>query len=145
MEEIIKKLNQFLCDLEVMTVKLQNYHWNVQGKGFFRTHEQLEKYYNEMREQIDEIAEHILSLGYEPLGTMKDFINNSEIEEAKNEKIKSLEIVVNIMKDYKKLKEKTVQIKEQAEIQKDYATSSLMDDYIADYSKKLWMLNEITK
>ena len=31
--------------------------------------------------QIDEIAEHILSLGYQPLGTMQDFIKNSEIQD----------------------------------------------------------------
>ena len=31
MEENIKNLNEFLCNLEVMTVKLQNYHWNVKG------------------------------------------------------------------------------------------------------------------
>ena len=89
MEEIVKNLNEFLCDLEVMNVKLQNYHWNVNGKGFFITHEKLEEYYDEIRVQIDEIAEHILSLGYQPLGTMQDFMKNSEIQEAKNEKIKN--------------------------------------------------------
>ena len=71
MDEIIKNLNEFLCNLEVMNVKLQNYHWNVNGKGFFITHEKLEEYYNEIRVQIDEIAEHILSLGYQPLGTIQ--------------------------------------------------------------------------
>ena len=90
MEANIDNLNEFLSDLEVMSVKLQNYHWNVQGKGFFITHEKLEEYYDEIREQIDEIAEHILALGYQPLGTMQDFIKNSKIEEAKNEKIKKL-------------------------------------------------------
>ena len=80
MEEIVKKLNQFLCDLEVMNVKLQNYHWNVNGKGFFITHEKLEEYYDEIRVEIDEIAEHILALGYQPLGTMQDFMKNSEIQ-----------------------------------------------------------------
>ena len=63
MEEIVKNLNEFLCNLEVMNVKLQNYHWNVNGKGFFITHEKLEEYYNEIRVQIDEIAEHKLALG----------------------------------------------------------------------------------
>ena len=76
MEEIVRNLNEFLCDLEVFNVKLQNYHWNVNGKGFFITHEKLEEYYNEARVEIDEIAEHILTLGYQTLGTMQDFIKN---------------------------------------------------------------------
>ena len=145
MEENIKNLNEFLADLEVMTVKLQNYHWNVMGKGFFTTHEKLEEYYEEMREQIDEVAEHILSLGYQPLGTMKDFMQNSEIQEAKNEKIKSLEIVKSVIKDLQTLEQKAIKIKQEAENKSDHATSSMMDAYLQNYSKKLWMLNETIK
>lgn len=145
MEEIVKNLNEFLCNLEVMNVKLQNYHWNVNGKGFFVTHEKLEEYYDEIRVEIDEIAEHILSLGYEPLGTMQDFMKNSEIQEAKNEKIKTIPIVKNIIQDLNILKQKAVKIKEEAEKQSDYATSALMDNYLENYAKKLWMLNETIK
>lgn len=145
MEEIVKNLNSFLCNLEVMNVKLQNYHWNVNGKGFFITHEKLEEYYDEIREQIDEIAEHILSLGYQPLGTMKDFINNTEIQEANNVKIKSIPIIKNIIQDINILKQKALKIKQEAEKQSDYATSALMDNYLGNYSKKLWMLNETIK
>ena len=143
MEEIIKKLNEFLSDLEIMNVKLQNYHWNVTGKGFFITHEKLEEYYDETREQIDEIAEHILSLGAEPLGTMQDFIKNSEIQEAKNEKIKSLEIIKNVIKDLQTLQQKAITIKQEAEKQSDFATSAIMDNYLGNYAKKLWMLNQM--
>ena len=145
MEEIIKKLNEFLSDLEIMNVKLQNYHWNVTGKGFFITHEKLEEYYDETREQIDEIAEHILSLGAEPLGTMQDFIKNSEIQEAKNEKIKSLEILKKVIKDLQTLQQKATTIKQEAEKQSDFATSAIMDNYLGNYAKKLWMLNETIK
>ena len=145
MEEIVKKLNEFLCNLEVMNVKLQNYHWNVNGKGFFITHEKLEEYYNEIRVQIDEIAEHILAQGYQPLGTMQDFMKNSEIQEAKNEKIKSIPIIKNLIQDFGILKQKAVNIKEEAETKSDYATSALMDNYLGNYSKKLWMLNETIK
>ena len=145
MEEIVKNLNEFLCDLEVMNVKLQNYHWNVNGKGFFITHEKLEEYYDEIRVQIDEIAEHILSLGYHPLGTMQDFVTNSEIKEAKNEKIKSLPIIKIVIDDLNTLQRKEIKIKQEAENKSDYATSSLMDEYLKDYSKKLWMLNETMK
>lgn len=145
MEEIIKKLNEFLSDLEIMNVKLQNYHWNVTGKGFFITHEKLEEYYDETREQIDEIAEHILALGAEPLGTMQDFMKNSEIQEAKNEKIKSLEIIKNVIKDLQILQQKAIMIKQEAEKQSDHATSAIMDNYLGNYAKKLWMLNETIK
>lgn len=145
MEANIDNLNEFLSDLEVMSVKLQNYHWNVTGKGFFITHEKLEEYYDEIREQIDEIAEHILALGYQPLGTMEDFVKNSEIEEAKNEKIKSLPIIKNVIQDLNILQQKAIKIKQEAEKQSDHATSALIDNYLGNYAKKLWMLNQTIK
>ena len=59
MNELSKELNSFLADLAVFYRKLQNYHWNIIGKDFFVLHAKLEEYYDEINEQIDEIAEHI--------------------------------------------------------------------------------------
>ena len=145
MKENIKKLNELLSNLEVYNVKLQNYHWNVTGKGFFTTHEKLEEYYEEARIQIDEIAEHILAMGYQPLGTMKSFLESSEIKEAQNDKIKTLDIVEKVKEDIEILMKKVIQIKQNAEKDLDYGTSSLMDEYIKSYAKKLWMLKECEK
>ncbi len=140
---MIEKLNKLLSDLNVFYRKLQNYHWNVKGHDFFTIHAKLEEYYNEVNEQIDEIAEHILILNGQPLGTMKDYINTSDIEEAKNEKITSQEIFTEVIKDLEKLLEDVKQIKKCADENEDYPTSSLMDEYIENYGKKLWMLKQM--
>lgn len=145
MEEKIKNLNQLLCDLEIFAVKLQNYHWNVTGKGFFLTHEKLEEYYEEVRKQLDEVAENIIIHGAQPFGSMEDFVKHTQITEAKNEKIKSLEIIKNISKDLEILNKDVELIKQEADKSNDYLTSTLMDNYIEDYSKRIWMLNETIK
>ena len=108
---MIEKLNKLLSDLNVFYRKLQNYHWNVKGHDFFTIHAKLEEYYNEVNEQIDEIAEHILILNGQPLGTMKDYVNTSDIEEAKNEKITSQEIFTEVIKDLEKLLEDVKKMK----------------------------------
>ena len=140
---MIEKLNKLLSDLNVFYRKLQNYHWNVKGHDFFTIHAKLEEYYNEVNEQIDEIAEHILILNGQPQGTMKEYINTSDIEEAKNEKITSQEIFTEVIKDLEKLLEDVKQIKKCADENEDYPTSSLMDEYIENYGKKLWMLKQM--
>ena len=43
------------------------------------------------------------------------------------------------------LKQKVIQIKQIAEEKECYGTSALMDDYLMDYSKRIWMLNETLK
>lgn len=140
--ELEQKLNVFLADLNLFFRKLQNYHWNVQGNDFFVVHEKLEEYYNEINTQIDEIAEHILIIGGQPWGTMKDYLENSNISEAENKKIKSDVIFQNVVNDFSMLLKKVIEIKECADSKNEYSTSSLMDSYIEDYSKKIWMLKQ---
>ena len=143
MEEIVKNLNTFLSDLAVFYRKLQNYHWNIKGPHFFTLHEKLENYYDEINEQIDVIAEHILMLGYEPLGTMKDYLATTSIKEAKNEKVNDGIVIENLVEDYTILLQEANKIKKLADDKEAYATSSLIDDNISNYMKNLWMLKQL--
>ena len=142
--ELEKTLNEFLSDLNVFYRKLQNYHWNIQGEDFFEVHAKLEELYNQINEEVDEIAEHILILGGQPLGTLKDYLNNSKIQEAENKKVKSEEVYKNLITDYGTLLKKVIEIKEESENQKQYDTSSLIDEYILNYGKIIWMLKHVT-
>mgnify|MGYP001623209616 CR=1 FL=1 len=143
MDCLINKLNDFLCNLNVFYRKLQNYHWNVVGKDFFVVHSKLEEYYDEINKQVDEIAEHILVLGGQPLARMQDYLEKAEITEAENMKVKDDLVFKNITKDYETLLGNCIKIKEEADKTNNYATSSLIDEYILDYSKKLWMLKQM--
>lgn len=143
MEDIIKNLNELLSDLSVFYRKLQNYHWNIKGVNFFSIHAKLEEYYNWVNEQIDEVAEHILTLGYEPLGTMKDYLSLTKITEAKNEKICEDLVFTNVKEDMKIILDKLTTIKKLADENNCYITSSLMDEYMSSYAKKLWMINQM--
>lgn len=139
---ITEDLNLFLANLNVFYRKLQNYHWNIKGEDFFNVHEKLEEYYNDVNEQIDEIAEHILIIDGQPLGTMSDYLEITQIKEAQNEKICSKKIFEAILKDYNILIENATKIKEDADNEKRYATSALMDEYLQDFSKKVWMIRQ---
>ena len=140
MEKTAKALNELLCDFNVLFRKLQNYHWNITGNDFFEMHEKLEEYYECIYKQIDDVAEQIATLGYQPIGTMKDYLEFSQISEASNEKVQSAKIIPIIIKDFEILLSKFTMIKEHCEKEKVYITSALMDEYINDYSKKLWMI-----
>ena len=142
MENILNSLNTFLSDLNVFYRKLQNYHWNIKGKDFFVIHSKLEEYYNEINSEIDEVAEHILTLGGQPLGTLKDYMNETKITEAENKKVDSNLVFSEITKDFSTLLQDVVEIKTKADENKEYKTSALMDSFVESYSKKLWMLKQ---
>lgn len=73
---------------------------------------------------------------------MEDYLNTGAIVEAKNEKIKSEAILHNLINDFGMLLKKVIQIKEEADKQNQYGTSSMMDEYILAYGKKIWMLKQ---
>ena len=143
MEKVVYHLNILLADLNVFYRMLQNYHWNIEGDEFFWVHEKLEEYYDAIHEQIDEIAEHILILGEEPLGTLKDYLEKTTLKEAENKKIKEDKVFKSIMEDFANLKLEVLTIKKEADKEEDtFGTSALMDEYILKYSKILWMLRQ---
>ena len=145
MENIEKDLNLFLSDLNVFYRKLQNYHWNITGEHFFVLHAKLEEYYDEINSQIDEVAEHMLMLGKQPLGTMKDYLEKTTIVEAQNNKVTDKEVLNNIINDYNTLLQEVTELKSLAEEKNLYSTSTLMDDLISSYTKHLWMLKQMSE
>lgn len=142
MNKTISNLNNFLADLNVLYRKLQNYHWNVSGKRFFVLHEKLEEYYDNVNEQIDEVAEQILMLGGQPLGKMKDYIALSKIQEAENEKISGKKVLEEVLKDFSYMKKSIVAIKKDADEEEVYEVSAMMDGFLGHYSKAIWMISQ---
>ncbi|MFQ8661023.1 MAG: Dps family protein [Clostridia bacterium] len=142
MEKMVNELNELLADLNIFYRKLQNFHWNIQGKEFFVLHAKLEEYYNDVNLQVDEIAEHILMLGKEPLGTMKEYLEVGKIKEATSVKVEEKIVLESLLKDYETLLQKVICIKKEADNSHIYGTSALMDSYILNYSKTIWMLKQ---
>lgn len=142
MDALIKELNEFLSDLNVLYRKLQNYHWNVKGKSFFVLHSKLEEYYNGVNSEIDKVAEKILMLGGQPLGTMKDYLNTSSIKEAENVKISGDVVIKNLLEDFSYCKQKAEAIKVKADESNAFIISSYLDGVIDEYSKACWMLQQ---
>ncbi len=136
-------LNLLLSNLNVFYRKLQNFHWNVTGKDFYTVHEKLEEYYNDINEQIDEVAEHIISKECNVMATMKEYLETAQIKEAESKKIYSEEIWKEVLEGFEILIENCKKIKEEADSEKAYTTSSLMDDYLKDYKKKCWMISQV--
>lgn len=145
MSKTVEKLNLYLANLNVLYRKVQNYHWNIVGTGFFSVHEKLEEYYDAINEQIDDVAERILSIGGRPLGTLKDYLAVTTIKEAENKEISIPEAVADVKKEFEAMLKLVKEVKEAADEENDYGTSALVDEYISTYEKNLWMLNAYLK
>lgn len=139
MSKTVEKMNLYLVNLNVLYRKLQNYHWNVTGTGFFTIHSKLEELYDGVSERIDEVAERILSVGGRPLGTLKDYLEVTTLTEAKNEDITTKDAILELQKDFTLMLNLSKEIKEAADEEGDFGSSAMIDEDISNYEKTLWM------
>lgn len=137
---LVKKLNILLANYQVYYQNLRNFHWNVSGPNFFELHGKFEDLYNVANLGVDETAERILTLGERPLSSYEEYIQFSEIKEAKNvqDSKTMVEIVRENLNTLLKLEREAL---EAATEQGDEGTVSLMSDYITAKEKTVWMLS----
>ena len=84
-KELAQKLNALLAAYQLFYMNVRGFHWNIRGDKFFTLHVKFEELYTDALTKIDEIAERILTLGFTPTHAFSDYIEQSTIEEIKNE------------------------------------------------------------
>lgn len=134
-------MNELLSDLNVLYVKIHNYHYNVVGGDFFTVHEALESEYDQIHEWIDVVAELIKQKGEYPAASLEEYLNLTSIKEVSSKDYRSKEIITDVVSDYNSLIKKIEKLKDN---EKSFVINSLED--IEDVlSKKVWLLNSMIK
>lgn len=145
MNKTIDALNLYLADLNVYYRKIQNYHWNVIGQGFFTVHSKLEEIYDLVNEKIDIIAERILAIGGRPYGNMKKYLEVTNIKEANDEDILVKDALKILISDTEYMLNQVKNLKQITDEENDYGTSAELDNHITEYEKLLWMMKAYVK
>ncbi len=142
--ELIMVINTLIANYSVHYQKLRNYHWNVKGPEFFDVHEKFEEQYNEAKVDIDDLAERVRVFGSTPMSTMKEYLENSDIQETSTD-LKAMEMVKEILKDYRILLEHLFTLVEVSLQHGDSGTEDLAKQIIKRLEKHHWMMTSFTK
>ena len=135
-----KSLNVYLSDIAVMTTKLHNLHWNVEGRNFYQTHIFTEGLYDKFFEWYDEVAEAIKMRGGFPFASLKEYVANSTVKELESKKVTVDEVNEIVMNDLAALKEEATKIREEADNDGDFIIVSMLEDQIGELEKNIWFL-----
>jgi starvation-inducible DNA-binding protein len=136
----VQELNILLADYHLYYQKLRNYHWNVIGKNFFDLHEKFEELYDDAKLKIDEIAERILTLRYQPTSNLSDYLQKSNIQESKSD-LSDSEMIKNLLEDHGTLLKQMRKVIAVADNGEDEGTIDLIGAYIRELEKTSWMLD----
>ncbi|MEQ8470619.1 MAG: DNA starvation/stationary phase protection protein [Marinoscillum sp.] len=137
-EKLIKELNQLLSDLHIYYQNTRGFHWNIKGKRFFELHMKFEELYTEALENIDEIAERILTIKGQPLHSFEDYLKISKIKAVTNMS-KDDDIVASLLGQLGELVNQEKVVKEQAASENDTETEDMMIALINTQEKTMWM------
>ncbi len=138
--ELMKEMNVQVSTWSVLYTKLHNYHWYVKGHHFFTLHEKFEELYDEATVHMDEIAERILTLGGQPVATLKEHLEQSVVEEATG-KEDADEMVKAIASDFDKTMKSLKKGMDLAADTGDDMTEDVLNAIYQSIEKHQWMLN----
>ncbi|KGE18509.1 Dps family protein [Paenibacillus wynnii] len=132
-------LNRQVANLNVLYVKLHNYHWYVKGEQFFSLHVKFEELYDDVTLKMDEVAERLLSIKGSPVATMKEYLELATIQEATG-KEDTRGMVQSLIEDFATVSEELTEGIEVAEEAGDQPTADLFIGIRSDLEKNQWML-----
>ena len=133
-------LNKLLADHSVLYTKTRNAHWNVVGPDFHAQHLFFETIYDALAETIDEIAERVRSIGHFPVGSLKEFLELTQLSEEKPKKNDSQSFIKALLNDFESI---IISIRgdlDNVEETGDSGTEDFLVSIMEEHEKTAWML-----
>ena len=137
-------LKKVLADTYGLMVKTQNYHWNVEGPGFFALHTDFQAQYEELFVAIDEIAERVRSLDDYAIGGLGKLAQTAQMKEFAAPLVQT-DYVGALIAANEKLVADAAQARDVAGETNDPESQDLMIGRITLHQKTIWMLKSFLK
>jgi starvation-inducible DNA-binding protein len=96
--------------------------------------------YEDAKLKVDEIAERILTLRFQPTSNFTDYLKMSNIKES-SEDTKDIEMVKILLEDHGKLLKQMRNVVEKADAAGDEGTIDMIGGFIGHIEKISWMLD----
>jgi starvation-inducible DNA-binding protein len=137
--KLTDQLNKHVADANVLYIKIHNFHWNVKGPSFFSLHVKFQELYEEVALIMDELAERIIGIGGKPVASMREYLDQSSIKEAKGGEDPS-EMVQALADDFSAIVDEMEETASKAEEEGDDPTADMLIGFQERLQKHIWML-----
>jgi len=134
---VVEILNHTLADEVVLTIKTRCAHWNVSGAGFIELQILFASQYEQLNAISDEIAERVRMLGGIVIGSLREFIHYTRVEEHTGVAPDILHLLADHEAAIRFLREDARKCTEDYE---DEGTFELMVSIMRLHEKMAWML-----
>jgi starvation-inducible DNA-binding protein len=135
------ELRRLLADVFALYLKTKNFHWHMRGIHFRDYHLLLDEQSDQLFAMTDAIAERTRKVGGITLKSIGDIARNQRIRDSE-EQSESTEMLAQLLSDNKRLMTYLRSAHVLCEEYKDFATTSLIENWIDETERRVWFLAE---
>ncbi len=136
-----QEFNQYLANISVLTMKLHNIHWNVEGATFASVHEYTDAEYEKFFDRMDEVAELFKMFGHTPKSTLKEYLEIATIVEEPTRKFGCEEGLKIYKTDLEAMRQEAIDLRKACDEEGWFSAVAILEAHIEDYNKQIWFMN----
>lgn len=144
MDQLYEQLNKLLADTYAYAIKLQFFHWNVEGANFYNDHLFFATMYEEVYGAVDPIAEHIRAVDGFAAGSLIRFSQLTSIPD-QVQVVQGPEMFKILARDNDTIISNLQQCVVLADRFNQIGLSDFLQDRIDKHAKHGWMLRVTTR
>lgn len=140
-ENTKKVLNQLVADLSQFSVIIHQTHWYMRGLDFLTLHPQMDEFMDEINDQLDEVAERLITIGGAPYSTLSEFAEATNLGDETGTFEKTMEERMSrLVEGYRYLQALYQKGIELTGDEGDDTTQDILIGFKGQVEKKIWML-----
>ncbi|MGY8910967.1 MAG: Dps family protein [Flavobacteriales bacterium] len=140
-KEVSDILGKLLADEFVLYTKTLRAHWNLEGHDFHTKHVFFEEHYDAIKLFTDSVAERIRKIGHYAPGTLKEFLDLTNLSEKYDGDNTSHDYTVALLKDHDSIiqyiRENLSKVGEDC---KDVGSEDFLTGLMQEHEEMAWML-----
>lgn len=144
-EKLVLFLNRLLANYFVIFIKCHRYVWFMKGEHIFLLQKVFYDLKEEIKSEIDQLAEHILSMDGKPFATMEKYVKEATIEEATADDLEE-EMISQLTADFLQIQKEISEIGiHKANTLDDALTLHLLYSMQKKLNKYIWRFRNYDK
>jgi starvation-inducible DNA-binding protein len=141
-QKVVEALSQVLANTFILSLKTQNFHWNVSGPLFYTLHAMFEEQYKELWLAGDAIAERIRAIGGVAPGSYREFSKDTYLQEPTSLP-SATGMIGELLSDHEVSARTVRSALAVSRAAVDSATEDLLTQRLAAHEKAAWMLRSL--
>lgn len=144
-QNITRVLNPLLADVFALYLKTKNFHWHMTGPHFRDYHLLLDEQATQIFAMSDDIAERVRKVGGTTLRSIGEISKLQRVRDNDRSDVPAHAMLRELYEDNRALADNLRNAHEVTSEASDFATTSLIENWIDETERRAWFLYESTR